>query len=172
MSTSYYILSQIADPHWGSLHSFRSCAVISLLPCLENCQSEASEYSVAPCAVCVCVVCVYVCASGATHTILNSSMDKRLYPSPSVLTHTHTQNTQRSSRGICEQQSMLKATLSEPLEMNAALSVCLSLCIQPCVHTLQTVRKNGWRAAAEIWFIDTDSRWFLLFFLDKKYLHT
>lgn len=71
-------------------------------------------------------LCVWVC--DATHTVLDSSMDKRLYLFPSVVTQTqmHT-HTERSSRGICEQQSMLKATLSKPWEIIDGFSVPLSV---------------------------------------------
>ena len=86
------------------------------------------------CVLCVCVHALVVQPIRfSTHQWIKGSIRLHLF------WHTH-KHTHRSSRGICEQQSMLKATLSEPLEMNAALSVCLSvclsLCIQLCVHTL------------------------------------
>lgn len=88
-------------------------------------------------------VCVFVCvASAAPHTVLSSSMDKRLYLSPSALRHRHAHahthmHTQRSSRGICEQQSMLKATLFVPSVINAALCVLATVCA-----AMEEKRKN------------------------------
>lgn len=141
-----YILLYLISNCWSTL---RLSALLSVLcshfsAALSWKLSERSirEYSAAPCAVCVCCVCVRALVVQpirfSTHQWIKGSIRLHLF------WHTH-KHTQRSSRGICEQQSMLKATLSEPLEMNAALSVCLSLRIQPCVHTLSTVgkRMNG-----------------------------
>lgn len=73
-----------------SLRSF--CPVQSFLRCLVLEIAGVKHPNTLPlpalCAVCVRAGLI-VRASAATHTVLGSSMDKRLYLSPSALTHTH-----------------------------------------------------------------------------------
>lgn len=141
-----YILLYLISNCWSTL---RLSALLSVLcshfsAALSWKLSERSirEYSAAPCAVCVCCVCVR--ASGATHTILNSSMDKRLYPSPSVLTHTQT-HTEEQSRYLWA------AEHAEGNTLGAFRDECCSLCLSVspytavCPHIINSWKKNEWQ---------------------------
>lgn len=92
--------------------------------------------------------CVWVC--DATHTVLDSSMDKRLYLSPSVVTQT-----QMHARTEEQPRNLWAAEHAQGNALKALRDYCWFLCPSLCLKSYVqvflytsysiTVKNDGWR---------------------------